>query len=202
MAHGINNNLSLIMKNKLSSSVLVYWLCNGLVGSVIIGVVLWFILGSGQISSTVNGQQVSTNIGSMGPLLAVGIPIALLVLIALYRILYYSTFSYTVNEGQISVTSGVLFSSTKTTDFRMVQDIQSKRGPVLMIFGLRSLQGFTSSPDQIKVSGGSFRLGGNLGYQARTTYHPDISILLPTTVAEQLRSQIATSAETPNVHVV
>lgn len=158
------------MKNKLSSSVLVYWLCNGLIGSVIIGVILWLILGSGQINSTVNGQQVSTNIGSMGPLLAVGIPIALFVLIALYQILYYSTFSYTVNEGQISITSGVLFSSTKTTDFRMVQDIQSKRSPVLMIFGLRSLQGFTSSPDQIRVSGGSFHMGGRTG--SRTTYHP------------------------------
>jgi membrane protein YdbS with pleckstrin-like domain len=188
------------MKNKLSPSVLVYWIFKDIILVVIIAVILAFISQSGNIHATVNNQPTTINIAQYGSLVTFGIPFILLILLALYQILYYMTFSYTMNEGQIFITSGILFSSTKTTDFRMIQDIQSKRGPILMIFGLCSLQGFTSSPDQIRISGPSFRLGGRGNMY--TTYRPDINILLPTATAEQLRSQISTNAETPNVHVV
>jgi membrane protein YdbS with pleckstrin-like domain len=191
------------MKNKLSASVLMYWLFKALILPVILGAILFFLSTQNHIQATVNGQPTIIDGSVFSPLIVFGIPAALFILAALYWILYYNMFSFVVTEGSISITSGVLFSSTKTTDFRAVQDVATKRGPLLMIFGLGILQGFTSSPDQIRVSGGSFRLGGGaFGNNARTTYNPDISIPLPAVDAEQLRSQIATSAEVQKVQVV
>lgn len=190
-------------QNKLPAKVLAYWLFNSAIIAVIIAIVLGFISHAGTIQTTVNNQPTTINVAQYGLLAVAGIPLIIFVLFALYQIFYYSTFSYLVNEGQISITSGILFSSTKTTDFRMIQDISSKRGPILMIFGLGNLQGFTSSPDQIRISGGgSFRLGNRYGGGSRTTYRPDINIVLPEADAEELRSQIANSAEVQKVQVV
>ena len=191
------------VQNKLPGSVLIYWLFKAAILPIVLAIVLVFLSTLGPIQETSNGQPTTINIASFGPLIIFGIPLALFVLGALYWALYYSMFSFTITDQSVSITSGILFSQTKTTDFRAVQDIATKRGPLLMIFGLGVLQGFTSSPDQIRVSSGSFRLGGGvLGTNARTTYHPDISIPLPIANAEQLRSQIATTAQTQNVHVV
>lgn len=189
-------------QNKLSTSVLMYWLFKALILPVILGIILVFFSMQGNIQATVNGQPTTINGASLSPLVVFGIPFAIFILAALYWILYYSMFSFTITDQSVSITSGVLFSSTKTTDFRAVQDVATKRGPLLMIFGLGILQGFTSSPDQIRVSSGSFKLGGALGNSARTTYHPDILIPLPSSDAEQLRNQISKSAQTQNVHVV
>jgi membrane protein YdbS with pleckstrin-like domain len=190
------------VQNKLPGSVLIYWLFKAAILPIVLAIVLVFLSTLGPIQGTSNGQPTTINVASFGPLIIFGIPLALFVLGALYWALYYSMFSFTITDQSVSITSGILFSQTKTTDFRAVQDIATKRGPLLMIFGLGVLQGFTSSPDQIRVTSGSFRLGGALGNSARTTYHPDISIPLPVTDAEQLRSQIATTAQTQNVHVV
>ena len=189
-------------QNKLHGSVLVYWLFKAAILPIILAIVLVFLSTLGPIQGTSNGQSTTINVASFGPLIIFGIPFVLFILGALYWSLYYSMFSFTITDQSVSITSGILFSQTKTTDFRAVQDVATKRGPLLMIFGLGVLQGFTSSPDQIRVTSGSFRLGGALGNSARTTYHPDISIPLPASDAEQLRSQIATTAQTQNVHVV
>lgn len=189
-------------QNKLPGSVLVYWLFKALIIPVILAIVLVFLSMLGPIQGTSNGQPTTINVASFGPFVIFGIPLLLFILGALYWLLYYSMFSFMLTDQSVSITSGILFSQTKTTDFRAVQDVSTKRGPLLMIFGLSILQGFTSSPDQIRVSSGSFRLGGAFGNNARTTYRPDISIPLPSSVAEQLRSQIATTAQTQNVRVV
>lgn len=190
-------------QNKLPGSVLAYWLFKAAILPVVLTIILVFLSTLGPIQGTSNGQPTTINVASFGPLIIFGIPLLLFVLGALYWTLYYSMFSFTLNDQSISITSGILFSQTKTTDFRAVQDVATKRGPLLMIFGLGILQGFTASPDQIRVSSGSFRLGGGaFGTNARTTYRPDISIPLPTADAEALRSQIATTAQTQNVHVV
>jgi len=190
-------------QNKLPGSVLAYWVLKSAVLPIIIAVVLVFLSTHGPIQGTSNGQPTTIDVASFGPLIIFGIPIALFVLAALYWFLYYNMFSFTLTDQSISITSGILFSSTKTTDFRAVQDVATKRGPLLMIFGLGILQGFTSSPDQIRVSSGSFRLGGGaFGTNAHTTYRPDISVPLSAADAETLRSQIATTAQTQNVHVV
>jgi membrane protein YdbS with pleckstrin-like domain len=184
-------------QSKLSGSVLTYWLFKALFLPIILCVFMMFATTQVTVDGVVTNLSVMAQFGVFA---VFGIPVALFVILAIYQILYFNAFSFAVNEGQISITSGVLFSSTKTTDFRMVQNVASARGPILAMFGLSALRGFTSSPDQIHVSGGSFELGGRGG--SRTTYRPDINMLLPVADAEQLRAQIATVAETPNVHVV
>ncbi len=68
-------------------------------------------------------------------------------------------FSFVMTSDLVSVTSGVFFQPTKTTDFRAIQNVSTTRGP-------------------------------------------DISITLVSDEAEQLRNQIAQSAQVQSVKIV
>ena len=182
------------IQTRLSSKVIWYRLVGAIIFVVILAILLKFIAGMGSIHATINGAPTTINTGSMGPFITIGIPLALFVLIVLYNILYYNMYSFVLDSDKISVTSGVVFSSTKTVDFKTIQNISSQRGPLLMLFGLEILQGFTSSPGQLVIT-------GNRG-QSNASYRPDISIPLISDDAEQLRNQIARAAEVDKVKIV
>ncbi len=181
-------------QTKLSPKVFWYRSVGALVFVIILDAILNFVAALGTVNGTMNGQPMTLHLGSMGPLVTSGIPLVLLLLNVLYNLLYYKMYSFVVDTGKISVTSGVVFPSTKTTDFRMVQNVATQRGPLLMMFGLQMVQGFTSSPGQLVISSGK--------NGTSTTYRPDISIPLVSEDAEQLRGLIAQSAEVPSVKVV
>ncbi len=162
---------------------------------VILYVVLHFVASAGTINTTVNGVPTAVNVGSMGPLVTSGIPFILLCIVVLYNILYFTMYSFVLDSDKISITSGVVFSSTKTIDFKAIQNVSTQRGPLLMMFGLETVQGFTSSPSQLVIQS-----NGNGG--SSTTYRPDISITRVSADAEELRNLIAQSAEVNKVRIV
>ena len=182
------------VQNNLSQRVVWYRLVGAVIFVVILYFVLHFVAGMGIINGTVNGKPTTFDTSSMGPLVTSGIPLAILLLSVLYNILYYKMYSFTLDSDKISVTSGVVFQSTKTVDFKTIQNISTKRGPFLMLFGLEIVQGFTSSPGQLVIA--SNRNGSS------TTYRPDISIPLISADAEQLRNLIAQSSEVDKVKIV
>jgi uncharacterized membrane protein YdbT with pleckstrin-like domain len=106
------------------------------------------------------------------------IGIVLLILSIVYAFIYFSTFSYVVNKESIIINSGVIFKSSKTVNYNDLQNIQVNRGPILMMLGLASLQGFTSSPAQLVISGD--------GRTTRTTIKPDVEIILTLEDANEL----------------
>ena len=186
-------------KNRLPSAYLPYRITVALIGFVLLFVVLagFFMLWSSMssvpgavVTQTINGvqQQVPATPFAAGP--AIGITALVLIVLAivgiLYQVLYYATCSFIVADGQITVTSGVLFTSDKSTQFEEVQTVAVKRGPVMRMFGLGNLQGFTSSPDQIQIHTGN--KGGSY-----TSYHPDINLVLIADDAEALRAQISSA---------
>jgi len=181
-------------QTKLSQRAIWYRLVGAVIFVAILAIGLNFVADMGTINATVNGKPTTISTGSMGPLVTTGLPLALLFLIVLYNILYYKMYSFVLDSDKISITSGVVFSSTKTVDFKTIQNISTKRGPILMLFGLKIVQGFTSSPGQLVVT-------GNRG-QTSTTYRPDISIPLIADDAEQLRNLIAQAAEVDKVKIV
>jgi membrane protein YdbS with pleckstrin-like domain len=187
--------IQLNVQTKLSQRTVWYRLVGTFIFIIILIFILNYIAGMGTVNAVVNGVPTVINVGSMGPLVTFGVPLILLCLMVLYNISYYKMYSFLLDSDKISVTSGVFFQSTETVDFKTIQNVSTKRGPLLMLFGLEVVQGFTSSPDQLIVS--SNGKGGT-----RTTYRPDISIPLLSADAEQLRNLIAQSAEVDKVRVV
>lgn len=144
------------------------------------------------MTQTINGvqQQVPATPFVAGP--AIGIAALVLAVLAimsiLYQVLYYSMFSFIVTNDRITVTSGILFTSDKSTLFQDVQTASVRRGPIMRMFGLGTLQGFTSSPDQVQIH--SSGKGGSY-----TTYRPDINMVLSVDDAEILRTQISSTVD-------
>jgi membrane protein YdbS with pleckstrin-like domain len=151
----IQKNVSL----KLPQAVLYYRIISLVIISVIIAVFTYFV-----------PQTTSYS---------VFIGVGFLVLTVVYAIIYLVTYSYTVSDDSITINSGVLFKDSKTVNYNDLQNMQVKRGPLLMAFGLADVQGFTSSPGQLVISS-SGRGGTN------TTVKPDVEIVLTTEDANEL----------------
>lgn len=187
--------------NRLPSAYLPYRITVLVLGMMVLfGIVTGFLMVASFVSSqpgatqtqTVNGfqQQIPATPFSATPfILAAAVIFAAIAILGIfYQFLYYSLFSFTVGDGKITVASGVVFRSEKSTAFEEVQTVAVKRGPFLSLFGLGKLQGFTSSPDQIKI----VRSGKGGSY---TTYHPDIDLVLASSDAESLRTQVGSTVK-------
>jgi len=180
--------------NKLPRNFVTYKTVISAVSVIILAVILYLFLGNGPTNALVNGKPTVVDIeGALKFLIIFGIPLFLFILMYLYNILYYKTFSFSLTEDFISITSGIIYVSTKTIDFKDVQNISSRRGPMLMIFGLSMLNGFTASPGQLVVTTSS--------YGRSTSYKPDISIVLNQNDSEELRKFI-TKEETNDIQKV
>src|SRR3989344_389314 len=99
------------------------------------------------------------------------ISVVWLVLSVGYTIAYLATFSYVIGDDAVTVNSGVFFKSNKITNYNNLQNIETKTGPVLMMFGLSHLRGFTSSPAQLVITS-----SGN--GRTNTSVKPDVQITL------------------------
>lgn len=115
------------------------------------------------------------------PQIATFLPIAIILFLVYipYAILYFLTFSYFIAEDAITINSGIIFKSSKITNYNNFQNVEVKTGPMLMVFGLANLQGFTSSPAQLVISSSG---NGHTSTQAK----PDVFIVLLKEDAQEL----------------
>lgn len=156
------------LENKLSTNVLIYYFLKSIIS---FGVLI--VLGFYFISKF---PDLTTK-----PI--VPVIFGLFILSIIYRIFWWKMFSYSISEQSISITSGVLFVETKNVNFNDIQSVNSARGPLAAVLGLRWVKGFTSSPEQIIVT--SSQNGGS-----RSTTLPDINLILEKEIAIELAGLI------------
>ncbi|MGB6310169.1 MAG: PH domain-containing protein, partial [Steroidobacteraceae bacterium] len=85
-------------------------------------------------------------------------------------ILKFTRFSFILTDRTVTIDSGVFFQSTRVIRFDKIQDVEAKRGLLLMLLGLKSVAIWTASLDQVR---------GN-------TRRPDGLIVLDTDTADWL----------------
>lgn len=160
--------ITLNTPQKLSSAVLAYLLLKSFAGSVVIVAVGFIFVQAAQY----------TQYQSL--ILIVVVALALVKLI--YIAIWWKLFEYQIGEDYIAVKFGVIFRTDKSINFNDVQSINAAFGPLLALFGLRQVRGFTSSPEQLVIT--STKSG------AQTRHVPDIQILLDKQIAEELLVKI------------
>jgi uncharacterized membrane protein YdbT with pleckstrin-like domain len=148
---------------KLSKKVLNYYLLNSFVFIVIL-LIVFFILPKNQMQA------------SLVWWLDIAVPF-LIVFVLLNSYLSWKFFSYTITEQSITIQSGIIFRKNKSVNFNDLANIESAFGPVLAIFGLRKVQGFTSSPGQLIIS--------HSKNGTTTTRVPDVNIILEKGIAQE-----------------
>lgn len=161
----IHDMIQVNIPQKLSLTTLIYMLFRHLITYVIIFLIAYFLSLSPQFI-----QYKS---------LVIGGATFLLVFSFLFTILYWKLFEYTIGDSYIKVHSGVIFRSEKNINFNDIQSANAVFGPLLAIFGLKEIRGFTSSPGQLIISS-----RGNSGIQ--TQHVPDIEIILDKQTAQEL----------------
>ncbi len=117
----------------------------------------------------------------------------LLVVAWLYLYLWWKIFTYAVFQDHVEITSGIIIRHTKAVNFNDLQSINVVFGPLLAMCGLRKVQGFTSSPQQLIVTGSN---------DSTTTRHvPDMQLVIEKELAEEL-ARIARSGDVQKVQHV
>ena len=112
------------MQKKLPSSVLVY---------LLVQVLFW-----GLVSTAI---AAFVGLGSSGEdLTLVWVVVFFVAISILYELLWYSTFSYLVGDQGVTINSGILFKDSKLINFGRIQNAETRRGPLQMIFGLTTLK--------------------------------------------------------------
>lgn len=149
---------------KLNSAALVYSILKSVFVAIFLLVIAYMISQSPQL------VQYKSLILAAAVIVAVLNPI--------YAALWWKLFQYTVGEDYIIIQKGVIFRSEKNINFNDIQSINAVFGPLMALFGLRQVSGFTSSPEQLVITSDK---GGT-----RTTHVPDIQILLDKQTAEEL----------------
>ena len=184
------------IENKLPDNVLLYRAVVSLISFGIMATFLYLFFGHGPVNGTVNGKPSTIDLqGTYKILVIYGIPSVLFILSLIYNIFYIKNFSFLLTDTSISITSGIFFIETRSIDFKDIQSISSSTGPILSLFGLSVLKGFTSSPGQIVISSNS-KSGSSI------SYNPDILITLNKEDSEQLRTFISKADEVSKVKIV
>ncbi len=116
--------------------------------------------------------------------------ILLLTIGGIYISIWWKIFTYKVFQDHIEITSGVVIRHSKTINFNDLQSMNVAFGPLLAIFGLRKVEGFTSSPRQIIITGD--------GDSTHTQHVPDVLLI----VEKELAQEIATIAQAGDVQKV
>ncbi|MFZ3074258.1 MAG: PH domain-containing protein [Minisyncoccales bacterium] len=102
----------------------------------------------------------------------IGLPIYLILLVD------YSAFNFILEEGKITLNSGVIVKRSKTIAFDKVQNVESVSGILRRMFGLSTVEVWTSSASQINV------------HKAESENAPDGRLTLQTPNAEWLKNYI------------
>jgi len=93
-------------------------------------------------------------------------------------LLFYNSFSFTVEDNKITINSGVIIKHSKSIPFNIIQNVENVRGILHRIFGLSRVDIWTSSPEQIRA------------YKGSTTHKPDGSLDLVTKDGDWLKNFI------------
>lgn len=143
--------------NKFSPKVRQYLLTNLLITIIFLSVVF----------------SISGNNNFFGTFFTVAIIIGLPFYI--YISLMYNSWSFFVNENDITINSGILVKKSKTIPFNMIQNINRKQGILMGMFGITNMDIWTSSPSQININEG------------KTLNKPDGNIVLTNEDADWLQ---------------
>jgi len=99
----------------------------------------------------------------------------------IYISLMYNSWSFLVNENDITINSGILVKKSKIIPFSMIQNINRKQGVLMGMFGIANIDIWTSSPSQININEG------------KTSNKPDGNIVLTNEDADWLQGFITYS---------
>ncbi len=100
----------------------------------------------------------------------------------IYITLVYNSRSFVVNDDNITINSGIFVKKSKMIPFKMIQSINRKQGIFAGMFGITTVDIWTSSPSQININDGN------------TTNRPDGSIILTDEDANWLLKFIPSSS--------
>ncbi|HEY2678133.1 MAG TPA: PH domain-containing protein [Steroidobacteraceae bacterium] len=113
--------------------------------------------------------------GSMSGGLVVGFLYLYAIFLVGSGVLYYQTFAFLLTNKTLTTVGGYFFQSSSTFRFDKIQDIDTLRGPVHALLGLKTVAIWTASPDQF----------------ARKNKRPDARILLDADDADWLRDHLS-----------
>src|SRR5207245_1012110 len=116
----VTNNV----QNKLPGKALWYLLfARAIIGIILIVVgVAVMSMGTIQGSQTINGVTSPTSFPSAIPAVII---ILIGIIIPLWSLFWYMTFSYIVGDQNITINSGVVFRQSRTIDFNKIQNINN-----------------------------------------------------------------------------
>ncbi len=95
-----------------------------------------------------------------------------------FIVLVYNHWSYIVTGNNIIVKDGIIFRKSKTINFKAIQNVTQKQGPLMLIFGIKRLEIWTASQSQLKTSSNNM------------TASSDASVILNKIEADELQSYI------------
>jgi hypothetical protein len=102
-------------------------------------------------------------------------------------------YEYTITDASIIVRSGVIYRTNKSVNFNDLESAQANYGPVSLLFGVKKVVAYSSSPAQ--VSSYTDKNG------THTTVTPDVSIILVKEDAEEL-VKLMRVGDIQKVHVI
>jgi len=105
-------------------------------------------------------------------LIFIGLPVCI------YISILFSSISFTVEGGKITIYSGIFTKKSKVIFFDKIQNVNCIRGPLMQMFGVSTINIWTASPEQL-----SFGKNGS-------THTPDGSLLLTDDLTEWLQEVI------------
>jgi membrane protein YdbS with pleckstrin-like domain len=123
---------------------------------------------SGALCGKFSGNRVAAFLYLYGAVLLVGAAVK------------FTSSTFVLTDKSINIRSGVFFQNSATIRFDRIQDVVTRRDPLLMMLGLTSVAIWTASPDQ--------RVG--------KTKRPDGLVLLTSADAEGLKSYLSEPAST------
>jgi membrane protein YdbS with pleckstrin-like domain len=124
---------------------------------------------SGALCGKISGNRIAGFLYLYGALLLIG---------AVFK---FRSSSFVLTDKSISVASGIFFQNSSTIRFDRIQDVATRRDPLLMLLGLTAVAIWTASPDQ--------RIG--------KSKRPDGLVILSSTDADWLKNYLAEPATTP-----
>jgi len=103
-------------------------------------------------------------------LIIIGLPVCTFISI------FYSSISFQVETGKITIYSGIFTKQLKAIFFDKIQNVTCTRGPLMQMFGVSTINIWTASPEQINVG---------------VSHTPDGSLLLTADLTEWLEGVIS-----------
>ncbi len=97
-----------------------------------------------------------------------------------FIVLVYNHWSYIINDNDITINSGIIFKKSKTISLKAIQNINQKRGPIMRLFDIVSVEIWTASVSQMNVTSG------------KTMNSPDGVIMIGEEEAKELQEYVNT----------